>query len=91
MATGRTLVRAIPITVVLAIVAIGLVLISLAYWRRGTVALAFAMLLAGLLRAVLSERVIGVLAVRGKGFDLFFYVAVGAFMLALAIGLPGSA
>lgn len=88
MVTGRSVARAIPIAIVLAIVAVGLVLIALAHWRRGTVALAFAMLLAGVLRAVLSERVIGVLAVRGKGFDLVFDFAVGAFMLALAIGVP---
>lgn len=88
MTTGRSLVRAIPITIVLAIVAFGLLLIAFAYWRRGTVALAFAMLLAGTLRAVLSERVIGVLAVRGKGFDLGFYFVVGAMMAVLAIGVP---
>jgi Na+/proline symporter len=86
--SSRSLVRAIPITIVLAIVAFGLLLIALAHWRRGTAALAFAMLLAGLLRVVLSERVIGVLAVRGKGFDVAFYAVVGAFMLALAIGVP---
>lgn len=88
MTSSRSLVRAIPITIVLAIVAFGLLLIALAHWRRGTAALAFAMLLAGLLRVVLSERVIGVLAVRGKGFDVAFYAVVGAFMLALAIGVP---
>ena len=87
MSAGRALVRAIPITIVLAIVASGLVLIALAYWRRGTVALACAMLLAGLLRLLLSERVIGVLAVRGKVFDVTFYALVGAAMLALAIGV----
>jgi len=88
MTMSRATVRAVPITIVLAIVAFGLLLIAFAYWRRGTVALGFAMLMAGLLRAVLSERVIGVLAVRGKGFDLTFYFVVGAVMAALAIGVP---
>ena len=37
-----------------------------------------AMLLAGVLRAVLSDRTIGVLAVRGKKFDLLFYFAAAA-------------
>jgi Na+/proline symporter len=86
--SSRALVRAIPITIVLAIVAFGLLLIAFAYWRRGTTALAFAMLLAGMLRVLLSERVIGVLAVRGKRFDVTFYFIVGAMMAALAIGLP---
>ena len=55
-----------------------LVLIAFAYWRRGAFGLGMAMLLAGMLRAVLSERTIGVLAVRGQGFDLFFYYGVRA-------------
>ena len=88
MTADRPMLRAIPITVVLTIVAFALVLISLAYWRRGTFALGMAMLLAGMLRAVLSERTIGVLAGRGKPFDLLFYVGAAAFMLALAIGIP---
>jgi hypothetical protein len=46
------------------------------------------MLLAALFRIVLSERTIGVLAVRGKGFDLLFYFATAAMMLALAVGMP---
>lgn len=88
VASRRPILRAIPITVVLSIVAAALVLIALEYWRRGTFALGFSMLLAALFRVVLSERTIGVLAVRGKGFDLFFYFATAAMMLALAIGMP---
>ena len=86
MANQRVL-RAIPITFVLIIVAGALLLIAFAYWRRGAFALGLAMLLAGLLRAILSERTIGVLAVRGKGFDLLFYFASAAIMLTLAIGI----
>lgn len=88
MTTGRAMVRAIPITVVLAIVAVGLLLIAFAHWRRGAGALALAMLLAGGLRVVLSERVIGVLAVRGKVFDVTFYAAAGLAMLLLTITVP---
>jgi hypothetical protein len=86
MADQRVL-RAIPITVVLILVAVALVLISLAYWRRGTVMLAAAMLLGGLLRVILSERTIGVLAVRGKLFDVLFYAITGAFLVVVAIGI----
>lgn len=87
MTTDRRLLRAIPITLVLIIVAVALVLISLAYWRRGTFALGAAMLLAGALRAMLSERTIGVLAVRGKGFDLLFYFLTAALMMGLTVGI----
>jgi len=87
--TNQRVLRAIPLTLVLIIVAVALVLISLAHWRRGAAALGAAMLMGGLLRAVLSERTIGALAVRGKGFDLSFYFVSAAVMLALVIGLPG--
>ena len=87
MEVNPRLLRAIPIAVVLTIVVGALVLIAFAYWRRGTFALGAAMLLAGVLRAVLSDRTIGVLAVRGKGFDLTFYFVAGAFMMALTIGI----
>jgi hypothetical protein len=80
--------RAIPIAVVLTIVAFALLLISFAYWRRGAFALGMAMLLAGILRAVLSDRTIGVLAVRGKKFDLLFYFASAAVMTVLTVGIP---
>ncbi len=84
----RPILRAIPITVVLSIVAAALLLIALDYWRRGTFALGVSMLLAAVFRMLLSERTIGVLAVRGKRFDLFFYFATAAMMLALAVGMP---
>ncbi len=87
MTVDRRLLRAVPITVVLTIVAAALVLISFAHWRRGTFALGAAMLLAGLLRLFLRERTIGVLAVRGKRFDVLFYLATAAFMMALTIGV----
>ncbi len=87
MAVNPKVLRAIPITIVLTIVVGALVLIAFAHWRRGTFALGAAMLLAGLLRAVLSERTIGVLAVRGRGFDLVFYFVTGVFMMALTIGI----
>ena len=87
MTADRRLLRAIPIAMVLSIVAVALVLISLAYWRRGTLALGCAMVLAGLLRIMLSERTIGVLAVRGKGFDLLFYFGTAALMIGLTVGV----
>lgn len=86
MADQRVL-RAIPITLVLACVAVALILISLAYWRRGTVMLAVAMLLGGMLRLILNDRTIGVLAVRGKVFDVLFYVITGAFLVAVGVGI----
>jgi len=85
MADPRVI-RAVPITIVLTIVAVALIMIALAHWRRGAVGLGLAMLTAGLLRATLTDRTIGVLAVRGKRFDVSFYLLSAAVMIALTVG-----
>ncbi len=85
MADPRVI-RAVPITVVLTIVAAALIMIALAHWRRGAIGLGLAMLVAGLLRAMLTDRTIGVLAVRGKRFDVSFYLLSAAVMIALTVG-----
>jgi len=82
----RRMIRAVPITVVLAIVVVALIMIALAHWRRGAIGLGLAMLVAGLLRAMLTDRTIGVLAVRGKRFDVSFYILSAAVMIALTLG-----
>lgn len=57
------------------------------HWRRGTALLAGAMLLAGLLRLVLPTHVAGLLAARGRWWDSFCYLALGAAILILDIRL----
>ncbi len=88
MSIDQRLARALPITAVLLVVAVALVLIATAHWRRGTAALAGAMALGGALRAVVPDRAIGVLAVRGKAFDLWFYLLSALFLGALTLGVP---
>jgi hypothetical protein len=85
MADPRVI-RAVPISVVLTMVVVALVMIAFAHWRRGAIGLGLAMLVAGLLRALLSDRTIGVLAVRGKRFDVSFYLLSAAVMIALTLG-----
>ena len=85
MADPRVI-RAVPITVVLTIVAVALIMIALAHWRRGAIGLGLAMMVAGLLRAMLTDRTIGVLAVRGKRFDVSFYLLSAVAMIALTVG-----
>ena len=86
MMADPRVIRAVPISVVLTIVVVALVMIALAHWRRGAIGLGLAMLVAGVLRALLSDRTIGVLAVRGKRFDVSFYVLSAAVMSALTLG-----
>lgn len=78
-------VRAVPLLLVLAGVALGLVLISLDHWRRGATALGASAAVAGLLRLVLSERAAGFLAVRSKAFDVVFAALLTAGAAVLVI------
>lgn len=57
------------------------------HWRRGAALVAVAMLLAGLLRLVLSRQAAGMLAARGRWYDSFCYLALGAAILIIDIRL----
>lgn len=83
----RRVLRAIPIGIVLVVVAVALILIATAHWRRGAFVLGVAMLVAGTLRWALNERTAGVLAVRGRRFDVLFSYALGLFLILLTVGM----
>ncbi len=57
------------------------------HWREGAGALSAAVLLAGLLRAVVPSARVGMLAVRARWTDSVFYLVLGGLILALAIRL----
>jgi hypothetical protein len=54
---------------------------------RGTGLFAGAMLLAGLIRAILPTSRVGLLAVRARWVDVFLYLALGGLILGLDIRL----
>lgn len=70
--------RALPITVVLVIALAGLLLVALAHWRRGSALLGVAALIGAGLRAFMPDSAVGVLAVRSRGFDVTFMLALAA-------------
>lgn len=72
---------------VLLVVAAAFVLVLADRWRRGALVLGGAMLLAAVLRAVVSPDRVGLLAVRGKGFDVAAMTVVGATIIALAASI----
>ena len=81
----RKLLRALPIAVVLALVVIGLLLVATDHWRRGAAAFAAAAVVAAVLRLVLSQARVGVLAVRSRAFDVVFLLLLGAaFVVAMS-------
>lgn len=68
--------RALPISAVLMVITVAMVLVMNAHWRWGAGVMALAATGAGLLRLVLPESVIGVLAVRGRTFDVLFCAGI---------------
>ncbi|MCL2534894.1 MAG: DUF3017 domain-containing protein [Nocardiaceae bacterium] len=72
---------------VLLVVAVAFVLVLADRWRRGALVLGGAMLLAAVLRAVVSPDRVGLLAVRGRGFDVASMTVVGATIIALAASI----
>ena len=78
-----------PFLVVLGIVVAVFVYLSIwpGHWRRGTGLIAVAMLLGAVLRLTLPTSHAGLLAVRGRWWDSFCYLALGALILIVDIRL----
>lgn len=77
--------RRLPIAIVLLIVVAGLILCSLAYWRRGSTLLGGAAGVAAVLRVVVPESDVGVLAVRSRAFDVTFLLLIAALFAGLVL------
>lgn len=73
-----------PLFVSLVVVATGVGFSADSYWRRGATIAGAGILLAALLRAVLPERVAGLLRCRSRWFDVLFTALVGGGILLLA-------
>ena len=59
------------------------------HWRRGSGVVAVAMLLAAVLRAVLSPTRAGLLVVRARWIDVVVYAVIGGLILGVAVRLHG--
>ncbi|QNG19512.1 DUF3017 domain-containing protein [Rhodococcus triatomae] len=87
MTAGALVKRNFAILVVLAVIVAALVLVAADRWRRGALVFGAAVLVAAVLRLVLSEEQAGLLAVRGKPFDVTALTAVGGAIVWLAISI----
>lgn len=79
-----------PLALVLVVLVAGLGITTTGHWRRGSFVTACSVVLAGALRAVLPNRVAGLLAVRSRWFDTALLLVVGGTMLALTMVVPHS-
>jgi len=73
-----------PVFVTIVVVASGVSVAGASFWRRGSTIVGIGMLLGAGLRAVLPERVVGLLACRSKWLDVVFSGAIGLGILVLA-------
>ena len=73
-----------PLFITLVVVTSGVAVAAASFWRRGSTIVALGVLLGAGLRAVLPERVVGLLGCRSKWFDVVFSGAVGLGILVLA-------
>lgn len=79
----------IPLILVLAVTAVGLIRIAMYHWREGTVLLGVALLIAGLLRALLPGDRVGLVAIRSRPVDVLVYGGLGVMMIAVALTITG--
>jgi hypothetical protein len=79
----------VPFLLVMAVVAIGVLRIVQYHWRQGAVLVGVALLLAAVLRAVLRDERLGLVAVRGRAIDVMTYAAFGTMIIAVAVTIEG--
>ncbi|MQA61400.1 MAG: DUF3017 domain-containing protein [Actinophytocola sp.] len=84
---SRPLLAHLPFALVMGIVAVGFVRIAQYHWREGTVLIAGALLVAALLRAVLSEGKAGLLVIRGRGVDVLSYGGFSMMIMYVALSI----
>ncbi|WP_309233991.1 DUF3017 domain-containing protein, partial [Dietzia sp. SYD-A1] len=76
-----------PLALVLVGIVVSLGFVMFERWRRGAFLLGIMALAAAVLRAVVPDERARLLGVRGKGFDVAFYLAVGVVVLWLATSI----
>ena len=77
-----------PLVLTLLVGLTGLVVLTFYDWRNGVLLFAGGVVLAGLLRAFLSDTTAGLLRVRGRMFDTTLLIGVGAAIATLGLIVP---
>ena len=77
-----------PLLLVILGVVAGLVLAWLGHWRIGSVGIGASFVAAALLRALLPRRMVGLLRVRARWFDVTVNAALGVAIIGIALSVP---
>ncbi|MGI8723540.1 MAG: DUF3017 domain-containing protein [Geodermatophilaceae bacterium] len=88
LVTRQRLIAQVPYIAVGLVVAAGLTLVLLEYWRRGVVTIGAAMGMAGVLRLLLPARRAGLLSVRSRGFDVAAYIFLAVALIGIGLAIP---
>lgn len=78
-----------PFALVMAIVVIGLLLVLLYHWRKGTSLVGGALLVAAALRLLLPDSKAGLLAVRKRRVDILLYGGFGLMIVYMSASIIG--
>ena len=81
-------VRECGFVLVLSVVAVGLLAVSFDYWRRGLLWTGCGLFGAAAIRLLLPTRKVGLLAVRGRPFDVLAYLVLGVAVVACTLAVP---
>lgn len=69
-------------------VAVGLGLVAIGAWRLGVLVVGASFVAGAGARVVVPQRHVGMLRVRGKGFDVFWTATLGVSLVVLSIVVP---
>ncbi|MDQ2582442.1 DUF3017 domain-containing protein [Saccharothrix yanglingensis] len=81
--------RHLPFALVLAITSLGFVRIVQYHWRQGVVLIGLALLVAALLRIMVTDEQAGLIAIRSRSVDALLYTGLGFAVIVVAMTIIG--
>lgn len=81
--------RHLPFALVLGVVVLGLLRIVQYHWRQGAVLIGVALLVAALLRVMVTDEQAGLIAIRGRSIDALLYSGLGFAVIVVAMTILG--
>jgi hypothetical protein len=79
----------LPFALVLAVTGLGILRLVQYHWRQGAVLIGVALLLAALLRVLVSDEQAGLLTIRGRSIDALLYGGLGFAVIVVAMTITG--
>ncbi len=79
----------LPFALVLGVVLLGILRIVQYHWRQGAVLIGVALLLAALLRVLVTDEQAGLIAIRSRSVDALLYSGLGFAVIVVAMTIIG--